>query len=71
LTRELNKYKEIIDKGNIGSSGVELYGTNAGLIESQLNALLFAAAQAEGTGALQAADRAVLEKVIPNPTTFE
>ncbi len=70
LVRELNKYREIIQNANIGKGGVELVWVNAGLIESQLNALLFAAAQAEGTGALQAADRQVLEKVIPNPTTL-
>lgn len=70
LTRELNKYKQIISEADIGEYGVELFGKNAGLIESQLNALLFAAAQAEWTGALQAADRQVLEKVIPNPTTL-
>jgi hypothetical protein len=65
----LNQYKQSYDQ-LVGSSGVKLAGTDAALLKSQFNALMFAAAQAEGTGALQAADREVLEKVIPNPTSI-
>lgn len=65
----LDDYKNYFND-NVGNTGINLTGDKSAVLETKLNALLFAAAQAEGTGALQAADRAVLEKVIPNPTTF-
>lgn len=69
LVRSLNEYKDTI-RNTVGPSGVNLTGADAGLLETKLNSIIFAAAQAEGTGALQAADRAVIEKIIPNPTSI-
>ena len=69
LVRSLNEYKNTI-RDTVAPSGVNLTGADAGLLETKLNSIIFAAAQAEGTGALQAADRAVIEKIIPNPTSI-
>ncbi len=69
LVNYLNEYKTLYSTST-SIAGSKLTGANAALLEAKLNSLLFAAAQAEGTGALQQADREVLEKVLPNPTTF-
>lgn len=69
LVTQLNKYRSLINS-SVGESGILLTGVDAAQLESSLNSIMFAAAQAEGTGALQAADRAVIEKIIPNPTQF-
>lgn len=69
LVRELNNYYNEIST-NVDESGVNLTGADSAVLETKLNAILFAAAQAEGTGALQKADREVIEKIIPNPTSF-
>lgn len=65
LIRELKLYRD-----DVGEGSVNLFGADSATVSSRLNSLLFAAAQAEGTGALQAADREVLEGSIPNPTTL-
>lgn len=69
LIREINYYKAEVNAGGT-SGGVNLFGADSARLSSRLNSLLFAAAQAEGTGALQAADKAVLEQSLPNPTTL-
>ena len=53
----------------VNRTGVNLTGPDAGSLSGAYNALLFQIAQAAGTGALQAADREVVEAMIPNPTT--
>lgn len=63
----LTNYRALYDK-TVGSSGVLVAGADAATLQSAANSLMFTAAQAEGTGALQAADRKVLEGVISNPT---
>jgi hypothetical protein len=69
LVRSLAEYRTTFEQ-ETDKSGGKLYGEGAALLETKLNSIIFAAAQAEGTGALQAADRAVIEKIIPNPTTL-
>lgn len=68
LVREMTLYRAELDK--MGNSGINLTGEDAALLQTKLNSIVFAAAQAEGTGALQAADRAVIEKITPNPTSL-
>lgn len=68
LVRAMGEYKTYLDD-HTGSTGGNLFGGDSAVLETKLNSIIFAAAQAEGTGALQAADRAVIEKIIPNPTT--
>jgi hypothetical protein len=68
LVRSITEYKQYV-KDNVGASGVKLTGQTAAVLQTKLNSIIFAAAQAEGTGALQAADRQVIEKIIPNPTS--
>lgn len=69
LVRSLKEYR---DTANVGGSelGFNVWGSDSALLETQLNSLLFAAAQAEGTGALQKADREVLQQVIPTLTNY-
>lgn len=54
-----------------GIGGANLFGVDSAVLQSKINGIIFAAAQAEGTGALQAADREVIQKMLPNPTTWE
>lgn len=54
----------------VGDSGIKYFGEDAALLQTKLNSIIFAAAQAEGTGALQKADRDVIEQIIPNPTSI-
>jgi hypothetical protein len=69
LVASLKDYKDLYSTA-VGLGGIEYFGGDAGLLETKLNSIIFAAAQAEGTGALQKADREVIEKIIPNPTTI-
>lgn len=68
LVNEITQYRDMFDK-SVSSTGGSLIGSDAAVLSSKLNSIIFAAAQAEGTGALQAADREVIERIIPNPTT--
>lgn len=69
LVRSLSDYRTAFAQ-ETDKSGGRLFGEGAALLETKLNSIIFAAAQAEGTGALQQADRQVIEKIIPNPTTL-
>jgi len=69
LVRSLNDYKVVFEE-KVDPLGMKLFGADAALLETKLNSIIFAAAQAEGTGALQQADRQVIEKIIPNPTNL-
>jgi hypothetical protein len=68
LVTELNRYRSLYDS-KVGAAGGNIFGSDSAELQSQFNTLMFAMAQAEGTGALQAPDREVLEKAIPNPTS--
>lgn len=70
LVRSLNEYKVELSN-TTGGSGINLFGADSGLLQTKLNSILFAAAQAEGTGALQQADREVIEQIVPNPTNVK
>lgn len=72
LVRSLNEYKTYYEAnpGSFGGKFGNIVGADSGLLETKLNSIIFAAAQAEGTGALQAADRQVIEKIVPNPTSL-
>lgn len=65
LTNYRGLYADLTDK-----SGGRLFGGDAAKLASAYNALIFQVAQAVGTGALQQADREVIEKIIPNPTSI-
>jgi len=69
LVASLDDYKKLVDETS-GVSGVNMFGADSGLLETKLNSIIFAAAQAEGTGALQQADRQVIEKIVPNGTNL-
>lgn len=69
IVDSLNTYRANYEK-LVRFSGSNIAGTDSALLESSYNALIFQVAQAVGTGALQQADREVIEKVIPNPTTI-
>jgi hypothetical protein len=69
LVRTLKEYRSEFQR-LVGDSGSQMFGQGAALLETKLNSIIFAAAQAEGTGALQQADREVIEQIIPNPTTI-
>ncbi len=72
LIRNMDDFKTYYSEnpGAFGGAAGNLFGADSGVLETKINGIIFAAAQAEGTGALQEADRAVIEKMIPNPTTF-
>lgn len=69
IVSALQTYRDNYSK-LVRASGSNIAGTDSALLESSYNALIFQVAQAVGTGALQQADREVIEKIIPNPTTF-
>jgi hypothetical protein len=70
LVREISKYRKQVED-TVTNQGSALFGQNSALIKAQQAAIIFAAAQAEGTGALQKADRDVIDEMIPNPATFK
>jgi len=69
VLKSLDDYRQLYAQ-NVGITGGNIFGTDAGKLAGSYNALLFQIAQAAGTGALQAADREVVESMIPNPTTI-
>ena len=69
LVRTLSEFKTYLDEST-DSTGINLFGKDSGVLQTKLNSIIFAAAQAEGTGALQQADREVIQQIIPNPTNF-
>lgn len=66
---QLANYRNLLDTYASGN-GVALTGEKAAKLRSAKAALEFAIASAVGTGALQAADRAVVEDMIPDPTSL-
>lgn len=66
---QLKAYRDLYNQ-KVGGSGVNLTGADAAELRGASANLMFAVAQAVGTGALQAADRAVIERSIPDPTSL-
>lgn len=69
VIKSLDDYNSLYEQ-NVGTTGVKLTGEKSGRLAGAYNTLLFQIAQAAGTGALQAADREVVESMVPNPTTL-
>lgn len=69
VRQQLANYKQLIQQ-DVGFTGGNQFGSDSARIRTAKAALEFAIANAVGTGALQAADRAVVEEIIPDPTTF-
>lgn len=65
----LDAYKTLYDS-LANEQGGKIFGKDAGTLSGAYNALIFQIAQAAGTGALQAADREIVERMIPNPTSL-
>lgn len=65
----LDDYRTLFEK-TVNSKGGALYGAEAARLKTAKANLEFAVATAVGTGALQAPDRAVVEDMIPNPTSL-
>jgi hypothetical protein len=70
VSGQLQNYRNLIEKHTKGGAGFgsQLTGVAAAELRTAKSALEFAVANAVGTGALQAADRAVVMDLIPNPT---
>lgn len=68
ILNSLQSYRELYDR-LVKPSGSNIAGTDSAELASAYNSLIFQVAQAVGTGALQQADREVIEKIIPNPTS--
>ena len=66
---QLQSYRNLIEQ-TVGISGANLTGDDAARLRTAKSALEFAIAQAVGTGALQAPDRAVVQDLIPDPTSL-
>ncbi len=69
VAKSLDSFRTLYDS-LAGKRGGQLTGEDAGTLAGAYNALIFQIAQAAGTGALQAADREIVESMIPNPTTI-
>lgn len=67
---QFNNYRNLINT-TVGSSGVKLTGKEAARLRTAKAALEFAIAEAVGTGALQAADRDVVQDIISDPTSIK
>jgi hypothetical protein len=63
----LDSYKTLYET-LANKKGGKLFGEDASRLAAAYNTLMFQIAQAAGTGALQAADREIVEAMIPNPT---
>lgn len=68
ILNSLQSYRDLYDR-LVKWSGSNIAGTDSAELASAYNSLIFQVAQAVGTGALQQADREVIQKMIPNPTT--
>lgn len=66
---QLQNYRNLVDTLTKGGGG-NLTGSDAAQLRAAKAGLEFAIAQAVGTGALQAADRAVVMDMLPNPTSL-
>lgn len=71
VLKSLESYKQLYSaKTSSLFRGINLTGTDAAELRAAYNALMFQIAQAAGTGALQAADREIVEGMLPNPTSI-
>lgn len=66
---QLANYRQLVEN-SVGGTGGNQFGPDSAQLRTAKSALEFAIANAVGTGALQAADRAVVQDIIPDPTTF-
>lgn len=69
LIQDAKAYRQKLDE-LVGSSGINLTGEDAALLNSMHAGLLFTAAKAYEQGALQAPDKAVVEQIFPNPAKW-
>lgn len=69
LVRSVDDYYAHV-RDNANGFGTDLTGASSAVTSSKLNGILFAAAQAEGTGALQKADREVITQMFPDPSSL-
>ena len=69
VSAQLKNYRNLVDQYTSGL-GAQLTGTEAAELKTAKSALEFAIATAVGTGALQAADRAVVRDLLPDPTSI-
>lgn len=69
VSGQLKNYRDLIDQYT-GFGGYQISGTQAAELRTAKSNLEFAIADAVGTGALQAADRAVVQDMIPDPTSL-
>lgn len=68
---QLADYRNLYDQYTTDAGGgVQLTGDQAAELRAKKALLEFGVANAVGTGALQAADRAVVEEIIPDPTSW-
>jgi hypothetical protein len=68
---QLADYRNLYDQYTTDEGGgVQLTGEQAAELRAKKALLEFGVANAVGTGALQAADRAVVEEIIPDPTNW-
>lgn len=67
----LDTYRNLYEAKTSGLfRGINLTGADAAELRAAYNSLMFQIAQAAGTGALQAADREIVEGMLPNPTSI-
>ncbi len=66
---QMQNYRSLYDS-YVGFTGAQLTGSEAAELRTAKSALEFAIAAAVGTGALQAADRAVVQDLLPDPTSL-
>lgn len=67
---QLDSYRNLVDQ-NVGIGGSKLFGEKAAQLRTAKSALEFSIASAVGTGALQAADRQVVQDLLPDPTSIK
>lgn len=69
VVSQLDNYKNLISSYGL-TGGSNIAGADSARIQAAKSALEFAIASAVGTGALQAADRAVVQDLIADPTSI-
>jgi len=70
LESELGNYRNLISEYTSDRGPIQLVGREAAEISSANASIMFLIAQASGTGALQEADRKVVEDILVNPTNL-
>ena len=72
VLKSLSDYKTLYtDLTSSTYGGINLSGEDAAQLRASYNALMFQIAQAAGTGALQEADREIVQGMLPDPTSFK